>query len=199
MTSLVLIGINLAILTQKNPLRLLVPSLSYPFPTWDRRDNVPMFGIDRESGQVIPGRRKVSIPGDPTMFIERIAFTLSMPPILQEGETDYDFSRLDTMPNLGLAIKHVWIHTLGSEKHAIIDLRSSSLDQILKDFLKDRDTSRTRDKKYYLSTYFRALTFSILRGGPDVSVVQFTVDGETVDLPGMEFALSKSYNRHDLP
>ncbi len=196
--SLVFVFIGITVLSESNPLKLLIPGLAYPIPVNDARNDYLVYGTDRFTGASFKIERKILAADDESLFIQRIATILSTQPKISERSPSFEYEKLEPMPEYALAIRKVWVYTTGNTKEAIIDVRGETLDSISKKFLSDR-TDEKKNNYYYMDAYFTSLTYSILQSMPEIKQVSYVVNGEKKDIQGMTFSLYRDYTHADLP
>lgn len=180
-----------------NPLRLLIPDAFFHPPVNDSRPLIQMAGISVEDQGVVEVPRRISLEGDAVTIAQRVAIAVSRPPGLLEARTGAVFADLEPLPDLGLAIRRIWVPGMESRaavEHLLIDLRAESLESEVDRFLLNREADAA-DRQRLVDGYFRAFSQSLFNALPALQRVDFLVDGERRALPGMRFRLDERVTR----
>lgn len=197
--SIAIIFLSFAILSSSNPFRLLVPGLAWQMPGHDWRSKVKLYGVDRNTGVLIPTTRLILKDKEPHILIRRIAEAVGSVPSLAERKYLDHSSGTEVLPSLGLAIKRGWVLEQNGKKRILVDLRKETLENEMAFFLRERSASEEK-RQHYMDGFFKALTYSILSILDDYESVEYTIDGTPHStFPGMTFDLSKTYTHADLP
>lgn len=212
------------LLTEKNPLSLLIPFSFFELdlPISDKRIPVRIYLSDG-SGDVFPSDRRVFLVEDDfRKKIITLATEISRPPYyeVEENLSKKDLKiNLKKLPNLHYAIRAIWM----VKDTLILDFRSSSIEDEIREMkvrveskiydikeekdvneenLSDLEVIAARNKEevlkkkfILLDSSFSALEKTLFDNFPEIKKIEYRLDGGLKSLPGMSYDLAISRSR----
>lgn len=181
------------VLVGQNPWGLTIPLLGFSPPRAELRREFVVFAASRNSGKPAETSRLFLPSGDLELDLRRAASLICHP-----GELSADASGaiadVEPLPDLGIAIRKIWLRESGGKRRLIIDMREETLETEVRGFLSSRrDEQRTR--QYFLDAFFAAYTATIFRLQNQADSVEYLIEGRRRTLSDMKFDLSKRYLR----
>lgn len=212
------------LLTEKNPLSLLVPFSFFELdlPISDKRIPARVYLSDG-NGNVFPSDRKVYLgEGDFRKKIITLSTEISRPPYyeVEENLSKKDLNtNLKKLPNLHYALRAIWI----LKDTLILDLRTTSIEDEIREMkvrletkvydikeekdvndekLSDIEIIAARNKEeilkkklILLDSSFIALEKTLFDNFSEINKIEYRLDGNIKNYPGMSYLLSTPKDR----
>ncbi len=188
--TLVILFVGVSLISSSNPFRLMVPGLAYPRPVSDQREQVTLYGVERSTGRIIPMKRYLYRDDSTEQNVIRLAFALTESVGLRELEPESQYYNNAPLPELGFAIRKVWIRTRNGKRILVVDLRRDTLEEETVRFLKGRESS-TRGRVFYLEGFFQVFTASLFHVEKNIQVIRYLLDGKPGSLRGVNYPLDR--------
>lgn len=192
--SLVIIFLGGSIMADANPLRLLIPGATYPFPTLDHRQDIAIYAIERESGKLIQVEKPVLMDGSPVDRVFRLASVVARPGsgLIQ----NFEFIYAVPYPPFHLSIQKVWME----KGRLVLSIDANSLRRELQERFKGEKLESMEEPAALLDGYFRCLTLTLAESeldGDPIDLISYSLNNEEAledYKPFMKFSFDARYS-----
>ncbi|MCB1165561.1 MAG: hypothetical protein KDK33_05390 [Leptospiraceae bacterium] len=154
---IVVVFLGTSILADANPLNLLIPGTTYPFPAYDHRETIPVYAIRRESHDLFKVDEKVLLDGTPQQNVHRLASVVATPAAGLTREFDHLVYAIP-FPSFNLSIEKVWIE----KGNLVLSLDGRSISSELERRFEGEKLESMKRPAALLDGYFKCLTLTLL-------------------------------------